>query len=174
MSALRPVRRPQARQEIDQRRHLVRADLLSIGRHVAAAGRAVADLVDELVGRQPCADQRQVGAALPADALEGVAVAAILVLKDHGPLQLPRRASSTMSSGTARRSRQSSPATRAPSHPGRSRLQKIVKITITASTATGRRLGRAFAAIGHERHREQRQIKTTGNTRMMNVSARRD
>ena len=79
---------PQADQEIDQRVHLGRADLLAVGRHVAAAGRAVADLVDELVARQLGADRRQIGPAPAADAVERVAVAAVLVLKHERALQL--------------------------------------------------------------------------------------
>ena len=55
---------PQAHQEIDERVHLGRAHLLAVGGHVAAAGRAVADLVDELVARQAGADRREVGPAV--------------------------------------------------------------------------------------------------------------
>ena len=47
-------------------------------------GRAVADLVDELVARQPHADAGQVGAAPAADAFQRMAVAALLVLEHHG------------------------------------------------------------------------------------------
>src|SRR5262249_31437609 len=76
----------------DQGGHLSRADLLAVRRHVAPARGAVADLVNQLVARQPRADRRQVGAALAAAALEGVAIPAGLVLEHEGALQPERRA----------------------------------------------------------------------------------
>src|SRR5262249_39127080 len=83
---LRPSARLQARQKINEGRHLVRADLRTVSRHISAAGGAVADLVDELVRRQARADQCQIGPPLPADAFQCMAVTAILVLKDDSAL----------------------------------------------------------------------------------------
>ena len=48
----RPAFGPQASEELGQGGHLGGVDLLAVGRHVAAAGRAVAHLVDKLVARQ--------------------------------------------------------------------------------------------------------------------------
>src|SRR6516164_5614308 len=42
-------RRTKTDKKIDQGRHLGRLHLLAIGRHVAAAGSAIADLIDELI-----------------------------------------------------------------------------------------------------------------------------
>src|SRR5262245_43075831 len=64
------VRGPQADHEVDQGVHLGRPHLLAVSRHVSAARRAVADLVNELVAGKPPADGRQVWAARAADALQ--------------------------------------------------------------------------------------------------------
>ena len=146
-------RRPQARQEIDQGRHLVRADLLAVRRHVAAAGRAIADLVDELAGRQSRTDARQVRAALPAAAFQGVTVAAVLVLEHDGPLELPRGAPRTMSSGTGSPLQADICGDQGEVPPGRSRPRDGIDHD-HGQTATGRRRG-ALAPIGHERDEEQ-------------------
>src|SRR5262249_13004810 len=83
----RRIPRPQVRPGRGPGGHLGWADFLAVRRHIAAAWSAVADLVDQLVARQPCADRCQVGSALAAAALEGVAVAAVLVLEQGGTLQ---------------------------------------------------------------------------------------
>src|SRR4051794_24553098 len=67
-------RRAQTDEKLDQGAHLGRLHLLAIGRHVAAARRAVADLIDELIARQADTDAAQVGAATAPGAFEGVAV----------------------------------------------------------------------------------------------------
>src|SRR5262249_61069754 len=87
-----PPRGPQLCQELAQGGHLGRADLLAVGRHVAAARGAVADLVDQLVAGQARADRRQVGTAPAAAAVQGVAVATALALEDGGALEPDRRA----------------------------------------------------------------------------------
>src|SRR5262245_6882253 len=61
----------QVRQKVGQRRHLRRLHLLAVGRHVAAARRAVADLVDQLVVGQTNDHLGQVGHALAAPPLQG-------------------------------------------------------------------------------------------------------
>src|SRR6202007_3312461 len=73
--------------------HFRRGDLLAVGRHVSAARRAIADLVDKLVPRHTVADERQVRSALAALAFESMAIAAILVLEHDCALELERRAS---------------------------------------------------------------------------------
>ena len=155
VTGLRLARRPQARQEIDQGRHLVRADLLAVRRHVAAPGRAVADLVDELAGRQACADARQVRPAFPAAAFQGVTVAAVLVLEDHGPLELPRGAAAH----DVLRDRLAAPGGHL-RRPGRGRTlvgQGGEDRIDHDHSQDGHRpaAGSAFAAIGHERDEEQ-------------------
>src|SRR6516165_3826557 len=79
--------RPQVLQKINQCSHLGGANLLAVCRHITAARRTVADLVDQLVVRQPRAHRGQVGSAPAADALEGVAVTAVLVLEQGSALQ---------------------------------------------------------------------------------------
>ena len=101
----RPVACPggrRARQEIDQRRHLGGADLFAVRRHVAAAGRAVADLVDELAAQSvECRRLVRSGPRFPPRAFQGVTVAAVLVLEHDRPLQLPAACIlRTMSTGT--------------------------------------------------------------------------
>jgi hypothetical protein len=48
--------RAQTDEEIHHRAHLGRLDLFAVCRHVAAAGRAIADLIDELIARQADTD----------------------------------------------------------------------------------------------------------------------
>jgi hypothetical protein len=73
------TRPPQRRQEINQGVHLGRRHLLAEGRHVAAARRAVADLVDQLIARHALTDPREFGTALAAESLQSVTVAALLI-----------------------------------------------------------------------------------------------
>src|SRR5580765_6280354 len=75
-SRLLPSARLQGRQKVNEDRHFVRADLRTIRGHISPARSAVADLVDELVGRQARADKRQVGPALSADTIQSMAIAA--------------------------------------------------------------------------------------------------
>jgi len=60
----------------------------TVGRHVSAAGSPIADLVDELSGRQARADHVKSGPRFTAAPLESVTVAAVFVLEDHGALKL--------------------------------------------------------------------------------------
>ena len=83
-------------------------------------GRAVADLVDQLVARQARADRRQVGAAPAAAAFQGVAVAAVLVLEhERRPGAATACCPGPGPRGPGRRSRRSFAATRARWPPGR-------------------------------------------------------
>src|SRR5947209_14085514 len=84
--------RAQTDQELDQGAHLGRLDLLAVGRHVAAAGRAIADLIDELITRQAHANSTQVRSTTAPDAFQRVAVAALFVLEHNRSLKLQRRA----------------------------------------------------------------------------------
>ena len=109
----RLARGSQAHQEFGQGGHFSGVQLLAVGRHVASARGPVADLIDELVTRQPRADCCQVRSALTADALKGVAVPAVLVLEHKGPLQLERGTPAEQQRlEWGRRSRRSSGATR--------------------------------------------------------------
>src|SRR5262245_17565444 len=63
--------------EGDERRHLGRRQVLSIGRHVPAA---LQHLADQLISRQARGDVIERGAATAAFATETMAVAALLVL----------------------------------------------------------------------------------------------
>src|SRR5262245_19530006 len=71
----------EVRKELDQGGHFGRTDLFAVGRHVAATWSAVADLIDQLISRQAAADHRQIGAALAADTIQCMAIAASFVLK---------------------------------------------------------------------------------------------
>src|SRR5258708_33291088 len=73
--------------ERDERRGLGRAQVVSIGRHIAAA---LDHLPDELVGRKPHRDAIQGWSPLSARIAEGVAVAALLYLKHQRTLPLER------------------------------------------------------------------------------------
>ena len=150
-----------------------RADLLAVGRHVAAAGSAVADLVDELIARQAAADVRQVRAASCRRCPPGRGSCGSPCSETRRPLATPaaciRR---TMSSGTGvaapgghlRRPRRRGALVRQDAEDG-------VRSRSTASTATGRRLGRARRGWTRSGTSSKATISSTGNTRMMNVSA---
>src|SRR4029453_3842181 len=72
-------------EEGDESRGLRRAEVLAVGRHVAAA---LDDLADEVVLRQAPGDVVEGGAALAAALLERMAVAALLDLEDQRALSL--------------------------------------------------------------------------------------
>src|SRR5262245_34312413 len=82
------TRGSQINEEVNQGAHLGGFDLLTIGGHVAAARRAVADLINELVACQARADAAQVRSPAASDAFQSMAIAALLVLEDDRALQL--------------------------------------------------------------------------------------
>src|SRR5580692_2140598 len=86
----RQARWPPIHEKIDDSRHLGWLHLLGVSGHIAPSGRAVADLVDQLIASETRTDESQIGSALAADALERMTVAAILVLKDEGSHKFPR------------------------------------------------------------------------------------
>ena len=144
-------------------RHLVRAHLLAIGRHVAAAGRAVADLVDQAdrgVSRVPTLVRS--GPRFPPRPSRAWQLRQFLYLKHQRALQLERRARhESCSPAPARRSRPSSAATTGPwplrrstrPAPRRSRSQQH------RHRPTARR---PLAAIADHRHQEQRHDQQHG------------
>ncbi len=90
--------------------HFRRRHLFAVGGHVAAAGCAVADLIDELVGSEPLADVREVGAALAADTFKRVAVSALFVLEHDSALQLQRSKSVVVALDDVDRNRIAAPS----------------------------------------------------------------
>jgi hypothetical protein len=58
--------RPETDQEVSERGLLGRLYLLAVGRDVASARRAVADLIDEMIPGELDADLRQVGTSTSA------------------------------------------------------------------------------------------------------------
>ena len=138
----RLARRAQADQELDQGGHLGRLHLLAVGRHVAAARRAVADLIDELVARQADADRRSGRDRDGRRCLPGRGSCGSSCSGARRPLAVATACSLAPGPpGSGRRSRPSSPATRARWRPRYVSTPSTVKITMTDSTATGRRLG---------------------------------
>src|SRR5260370_40778490 len=75
-------------EERHQRSGLRRAEVLSIGRHVAAA---LDHLADQLVVREPDSDAIEPGPALSSPLVERMTVAALLELQDQRPMYLHRR-----------------------------------------------------------------------------------
>src|SRR5713226_3803461 len=80
--------RMQGLEKCDERRGLCRTQVLPVRRHVAAS---LDHLADELVLREPHGDAIQRRASLPAQLPEGMAVAALLDLKNKRALPFKRR-----------------------------------------------------------------------------------
>src|SRR5258706_4168717 len=80
--------RMQSLEKCDERRGLCRTQVLPVRRHVAAS---LDHLADELVLREPHGDAIQRRASLPAQLPEGMAVAALLDLKNKCALPLQGR-----------------------------------------------------------------------------------
>src|SRR5262245_24776148 len=81
---------PQRSHERDERVDFSRAQILAIGRHVAAT---LQNLADELIARLARRDAVERRPALSAFTAEAVAGPALLVLQHQGALKLERRTS---------------------------------------------------------------------------------
>src|SRR5262249_21356712 len=86
----REVGQSPMRQKIDDSRHLGRLHLLGVRWHIAASGRAIADLIDQLVASQARSDKCQVWAALTAAPFECVTIATVLILEYEGSDEFSR------------------------------------------------------------------------------------
>ena len=81
------VRRAKSSHKRDYRTYFCRAEILAIGRHVAAT---LDHLTDELVGGEAYSHTVQRRPSLPAQAPKRMAVAALLVLENQRPLEFER------------------------------------------------------------------------------------